>query len=175
MSLKAQAPPADTNPVRAGDSPAAELDDILDALPDGFVVARHDSDARLVIGPSGAFVLVPLPAARQARDEAAGRVHRLAQETRVGLGEYLAWVPFLDALLVSTGPLVRGAGVTVAPVDLLGAVLRDGPPLIEGPTLATVERVIGTRGLGRWRPASPTGDGRIDLCQPPPSPAVSPR
>jgi hypothetical protein len=174
LSLKAQAPPADTTIVDPGDRLANALDDVLTALPDGFIVADDGVGAHLVVGPPGAFVLMALPADRRARDDAAQRVHVIAQTTRAELGEHLAWVPFLDALLISTGALLRGADVTVAPVDLLGAVLRDGPEQIDRATLHVVARAIARGRLGDWRPrpapgvrGHPATDGRIGLCQVP--------
>jgi hypothetical protein len=183
MSLKAHAPATDSTIVDAGDQLPIALDDVLAALPDGFVVADDGAGGRLVVGPPGAFVLLPLPVGGNARDDAARRVHVLAHETRAELGEHVAWVPFLDALLVSTGPLLRGADVTVAPLDLLGAVLRDGPELIDRATLEFVAGVIGRGRLGCWQPRSGAGmrargvaDDRIELCQLPlPSRAASAR
>jgi hypothetical protein len=181
MSLKAQARRADTTLVHAGPPLSTALDDVLGDLPGSFVVAA-DGDARLVVGPAGAFVLLPLvpPAGYQSEvDEAARRVQALAARTRSGLSDHLTLVPFLDPLLVSTGPLVRDLHVTVAPVDLLADVLTSGPARIDDPTLAAVGEVVRRRGLGCWRagpdgpatghePPGPVGlraDGRIAWCQ----------
>jgi hypothetical protein len=169
MSLKAQARRADTTLVHAGPPLSTALDDVLGDLPGSFVVAA-DGDARLVIGPAGAFVLLPLvpPSGYPtAFDEAAHRVRALAARTRSGLSDHLGLVPFLDPLLVSTGPLVRGLHVTVAPVDLLADVLTGGPARIDDPTLAAVGDVVRRRGLGRWRAAPDGPDGPATGYEPP--------
>jgi hypothetical protein len=189
LSLKAQRAPADTPYVRAGHPLPAAVDRIVAELPPDFVVAR-DGDARFVAGPAGAFVLMPTPARGPVVDDAAARVHRLARRTRSDLGDHVAWVPFLDALLVSAGGLGRRPDITVAPVDLLAVVLTEGPRVIDGATLAAVRRVVAQRRLGPWRaavmavvptpaPAPRSGaaadGGRIDLCDTSdPSPATSP-
>jgi hypothetical protein len=181
MSLKAQRSPADTRIVHNGEPLPIALDRVLRALPGGHVVAS-DGDARLVVGPSGAFVLVPAPwPGGPAPADAGHRVHALAARTRAGLGDHLTWIPFLDPLLVTAGPVVRDAGVTVAPVDLLAGVLTGGPPQIDDLTVTAVDRVVRRRGLGRWRigtgrgQVSGTDGGRIELCHTPhPFRAASP-
>jgi hypothetical protein len=189
MSLKAQRAPADTSSVRAGHPLPAAVDRVIADLPPDFVVAQ-DGEARFVAGPAGAFVLMPTPARGPAVDDAAARVHRLARRTRSELGDHVAWVPFLDALLVSTSGLVRRPDVTVAPIDLLAVVLTEGPRVIDRPTLAAVRRILAQRRLGPWRAALPdiepapatvslsetaAAGGRIDLCDTSdPSPATSP-
>jgi hypothetical protein len=105
-------------------------------------------------------------------DGAARRVLDLAARTRAEVGEHVAWVPFLDSLLVSASRLVRRTDVTVAPVDLLGVVLTEGPPVIDGAILAALHRAVADGRLGHWRAVGDgrgaevvTGDGRIDLCE----------
>jgi hypothetical protein len=167
--------------VRAGHPLPDAIDQVLASLPTALIVAA-DGDARFVAGPAGAFVLLPTPPRGPAVDGAARRVHDLAARTRTDLGEHVAWVPFLDSLLVSTSRLVRRADVTVAPVDLLGVVLTEGPPVIDAAILAAVRRAVGGGLLGRWLRAGAapvaavvSGNGRIDLCETlDVSPVVSP-
>src|SRR5262249_35763731 len=124
MSLKAHSEPSDTPKVRAGQSIPPTMDGVLDALPPELVVAR-DGEARFVAGPAGAFVLAPAPAPGSDVD-AAERLLGLAQRTRAELCRHVAWVPFVDALLVSGSRRVRRSVVTVAPLDLLAVVLTEG-------------------------------------------------
>jgi hypothetical protein len=167
--------------VRAGHPLPSAIDQVLAGLPPALVVAS-DGDARFVAGPAGAFVLLPTPPRGPAVDGAARRIQDLAARTRADLGEHVAWVPFLDALLVSASRLVRRADVTVAPVDLLGVVLTEGPPVIDATTLAALRAAVAGGLLGRWylpgtAPVAGVvaGDGRIDLCETvDASPAVSP-
>ena len=171
MSLKAHAHRADSKPVHDGDQLLSSLDGVLADLPAGFVVAA-DGDARLVLGPAGAFVLVPAPppGADDDVERAARRLHALATRTRASLGEHLAWVPFLDPLLVADGDEVRCTEVAVAPLDLLATVLTSGPAQIDRPTLAAVDRAVRLRHLDRWRAGTGRGHhlgtdgGRIELC-----------
>jgi hypothetical protein len=166
--------------VRAGHPLPSAIDQVLDGLPPDLVVAA-DGDARFVAGPAGAFVLLPTPPRGPAVDGAATRIHDLAARTRAELGDHVAWVPFLDALLVSASRLVRRDDVTVAPVDLLGMVLVEGPPVIDAATLAALRAAVAGGRLGHWHPGPApvagmvAGDGRIDLCETVDiSPAVSP-
>jgi hypothetical protein len=173
MSLKAYGAPADTITVRAGHPLPAAVDRVLIALPPNFVVAA-DGEARFVAGPVGAFMLLPTPTRGPALAEAAAAVRRRAEQTRAGLCDHLAWVPFLDTLLVSSNRFVRRADVTVAPVDLLAVVLTEGPPVIDRESLGAIRGAVRRRRLGDWRPLpgragdadrpNPPGDARINLC-----------
>jgi hypothetical protein len=174
MSLKAYGGPADTITVRAGHPLPAAVDRVLTGLPSNYVVAVH-GEARFVAGTAAAFVLLPTPTRGPALAEAAHTVRQLAERTRGGLCDHLAWVPFLDTLLVSSNRFVRRSDVTVAPVDLLAVVLTEGPPVIDRASLGAIRSAVLRRRLGDWRMAperDPHGqdrlevaaDARIDLC-----------
>lgn len=169
MSLKARRARADTHQVSDGHPLPTAVDQVLASLPDEVMVAG-DGEARLVVGPVGAFVLLPTPARGPAVGDAARRLHDLARRTRSQLGQHVAWVPFLDALLVSASRLMRRADVTVAPVDLLAVVLTEGPTMIDASTLAALRRAVADERLGRWRtpaadddpvPGNPVRDGPV--------------
>jgi hypothetical protein len=174
MSLKAYGGSADTITVRDGHPLPAAVDRVLRTLPANYVVAA-DGEARFVAGPAAAFVLLPTPTRGPALAEAAAAVRQLAERTRSGLCDHVAWVPFLDTLLVSSNRFVRRADVTVAPVDLLAVVLTEGPPLIDRESLGAIRAAVLRRRLGDWRTitdrdgaredrlgAAP--DARINLC-----------
>ena len=143
------------------------VDAVVQALPAAYLVGGQD-DARFVIGPTGAFVLLPgtSPVRALARD--ADRLHRLAEVTRDALCDHLTWVPFLDALVVTAGDLVRSTEVTVAPLDLLNVVLTEGPEVIDRPTLLAVRAALDAGDLDGWSPIAAIieADARIDLCDP---------
>jgi hypothetical protein len=141
------------------------VDSVLEALPAAYLVGGQE-DARFVIGPTGAFVLLPgtSPVRALARD--ADRLHRLAEVTRNALCDHLTWVPFLDALVVTAGDLVRSSAITVAPLDLLSVVLTEGPEVIDRPTLLAVRDALEAGHLDGWSPIAAVvgADARIDLC-----------
>jgi hypothetical protein len=178
--------------VRAGHPLPSAVDELLTSLAPDIVVAA-DGDARLVVAPVGAFVLAPTPARGPALDAGARQVHELASGTRAALCRHLSWVPFLDALLVSSSPLVRRTDITVAPLDLLCDVLTEGPDVIDPTTVDDIRDAISAHRLGAWRPLTePTVEldddnagttrigrlsraGRIDLCQDTKTPPVASR
>ncbi len=65
--------------------------------PPDWAVAELGRD-RFVAGPAGAFVLRPSTGEHH-RD--AKRVTQIARSTRTGLGDHLAWIPVIDALVVT--------------------------------------------------------------------------
>jgi hypothetical protein len=146
-------------------TPPEGLDEVLAGLPAGIAVGRRDQ-ARLVVGPSGAFVLVTDEADLV---EAAERAHCLAGRTRSVLARHLSWVPFIDAAVVSG----RGAhadlpALVVAP-DLVAELLVSGPPLIDGPAIAVVRGLLADGVLDGWMEDSAQDGAKIDLCDPIPS------
>jgi hypothetical protein len=162
-------PPAADRP-RVGSQRSIRLavDTVVRALPPSYLVGVHQ-DARLVIGPTGAFVLLPGTSPSRALARDADRLHRLTEATRDALCDHLSWVPFLDALVVTAGDLVRSPEITVAPLDLLSVVLTEGPEVIDAATRLAVRQVLADGKLVGWsrlvadqsRP-----DARIDLCDP---------
>ncbi len=116
-----------------------DLDHILGTLPDPYVVTPL-GQARFVLGPSGAHVI----ALDDGTPAAPGALARLASVVRSALAERIAWVPFIDALLVTerdepcppatrvphaliTSSLVDGpAVITPEDLDRMLAVVREG-------------------------------------------------
>lgn len=106
---------------------ADQLDAVLLALPPTFAIAERRS-ARFVAGPSGAFVVLP---ASDDLDADASRLMEITASTRSSLADHLAWAPFVDSLLVTPDRIAQPAAATVAPIDLLGEVLREGHQSID--------------------------------------------
>lgn len=137
------------------------LDDVLATLPSSYVVAGQNG-ARLVVGPHGAFVLLPAGGDLQ---QAADRLAKLTSITREAMCEHLTLVPFLDALAVTSGATPRHAPVTVAPLDLLTDVLTHGPEVIDSSTLDTIRHAVRATALDGWSVGltAVNGDGEINL------------
>lgn len=146
------------------------MDAVLASLPPAYFVAGQD-DARFVVGPGGAFVLLPTATTDADFQRAADRLHDLAMTTRDALCDHLTWVPFLDALLVITGDPPRATDVTVAPLDLVRVVLTEGPTMIQPLTLTAIREAVRTSKLDGWRVGLGNSDARIDLCDPDPATA----
>ncbi len=128
------------------------LDAALAGLPPEWAVAQSGRD-RLVAGPSGAFVLRPC-SGQVHRD--ARRVVQLARTTRAGLADHLAWVPVIDALLVTGCPVEDPAEATIIPVDLVTTVLLDGVQRLDEDTLRKLTGLLVERRLvPEWVPAAP--------------------
>jgi hypothetical protein len=139
------------------------MDRVLASLPPLYVVAASGT-ARFVVGPSGAFVL--LPGSPDGVDHAAARLDLLVQSTRTALCDHLAWVPFLDALLVSDADVKQRAPVTIVALDLLHDVLTEGPRMIDDPTLGCIREAVRAERLDHWTVGSGAAAARIDLCDP---------
>jgi hypothetical protein len=137
------------------------VDELLARLPALHVVA-HRGEHRLVLGPPGAFVL---GAAADGLFEQASTVRRLAFDAREQLAHHLAWVPFVESLVVtpSTNGPVRLAGTV--PIDLALDVLVAGRDLVEPAALITVRLALRAGRLGSWALGTPAA-AMIDLCNP---------
>lgn len=140
-----------------------QIDLVLGGLPSSHIVGSAAA-SRLVLGPSGAFVLLPDAGEDFARDAAA---NHLAIATRENLAEHLRWVPFIDALLITAEDRAPQARATVVTLDLLPSVLLDGPLVIDAQACRTVGSLLHSGGLSGWSAGLPTGDGSIDLCDQP--------
>lgn len=140
------------------------MDRVLASLPPIYVVATSGT-ARLVVGPSGAFVLLPT-AAPDGVNGAAARLDLLVQSTRSALCDHLSWVPFLDSLLVSEVDVKERAPVTIVALDLLHDVLIEGPAMIDDPTLGCIRDAVRTERLDHWTVGTASAAARIDLCDP---------
>ncbi|OWY62307.1 hypothetical protein B7486_59145 [cyanobacterium TDX16] len=117
---------------------ADQLDAVLTSLPASFAIAERRS-ARFVAGPSGAFVVLP---ASDDLDADATRLMEITASTRSSLADHLAWAPFVDSLLVTPDRIAQPAAATVAPIDLLGEVLREGHQAIDEQTMDLVFVVL---------------------------------
>ena len=129
------------------------LDAVLAALPPDWAVAELDRD-RFVAGPSGAFVLRPSTGEHH-RD--ARRVTRVARATRTGLGDHLAWIPVIDALVVTPERIREPVGATVIPVRMVTSLLLEGMQPLDDETLHRITGLLVERRLTpEWVPTSPT-------------------
>ncbi len=147
------------------------IDGVLTSLPPAFVIAGR-GDARLVMGPSGAFVLLPAGRERVLVEQAADHLIDLVMTTRMALCDHLTWVPFLDALLVTNAEPPRGADVTAVPLDLVHDVLVEGPVMITSGTLNGLREVVRTSRLAGWHIGFGADLDRIDLSDRGPRPSA---
>ena len=148
------------------------LDGLLDALPDGWAVG-HRQTARLVVGPTGAFVLVP---SGGDLTSAAEQAHGLALRTRDAMARHLSWVPFVDAAVVTSKNEHAEVAAILVPPDLLGELLIQGPPVIDRPAITVMKRLLVSGCLDGWVTGTTSVDVKLDLCDPPLQPsATTPR
>ena len=128
------------------------LDAVLATLPPEWAVAQLGRD-RLVAGQAGAFVLRPSTGEHH-RD--ARRVTQLARATRTGLGDHLAWIPVIDALLVTPARVLEPVGATIIPVGMVTSLLQEGVQPLDEETLRRITGLMVERRLTpEWVPASP--------------------
>jgi hypothetical protein len=90
----------------------------------------------MVVGPTGVFVLV---AEGKSRAKSASAAVTAAETLRERLADFLMWVPFVDAILVTNqapdvGPSDQLA-CSAVPIDLLRTTITDGPTHIDEETL----------------------------------------
>ncbi|HVN50342.1 MAG TPA: hypothetical protein VMT43_02860, partial [Acidimicrobiales bacterium] len=149
-------------------TPIDGIDGILAELPRNWVIG-HQGDARLVMGPSGAFVLVPGQADVAA---AADLAQSLAHRTRAVVSHHISWVPFIDAAVVTDADRPAEVAAVVVPVDLLGELLIEGPPVIDRPALGVLRNLLVQGDLDGWQVGSALADVSIDLCESRPDPAT---
>lgn len=146
------------------------VDAVLADLPPAYAVASSGA-ARLVVGPPGAFVLVPSGTDPSTAAERAGH---LAATTRSALAEHVSWVPFIDAVVVVHDSPVHNGVATPVPLDLLPETLVEGPVVIEPSTVATIRLLLDEGRLTSWRAGlgvddandDAKDDANIDLCEP---------
>jgi len=157
--------PTDNPTVSSPDDPMPRrMDRVLSTLPPIFVVAASES-ARFIVGPSGAFVLLPTTTPGGVSG-AAARLDLLVQSTRSALCDHLSWVPFLDSLLVSEVDVKGRAPVTIVALDLLHDVLVEGPAMIDPATLTCIRNAVRAERLDHWTVGTAASAARIDLCDP---------
>jgi len=144
-------------------TPSHSLDGLLDGLPPGWVIGHREA-ARLAVGPSGAFVLVPGDGDLA---EAAEQAHTLAQRTRSALARHLSWAPFVDAAVVTADDRHADAAAILVPLDLLLELLVQGPPVIDRPAISVLHGLIVAHSLDGWEVGTAEVAAKIDLCDPP--------
>ena len=114
------------------------LDHLLDGLPADHRVIRV-GEGRVVIGPTGAFVLAE--AGRDVRS-AARRAARVAESCRAVLADRLSWAPFVDSLVVTDrrphGPVMA----SVVSPRLVQETLVRGPRLISRTRIERIAAVL---------------------------------
>jgi hypothetical protein len=131
------------------------LDAVLATLPPDWVVAQLGRD-RFVAGRAGAYVLRP-STGEYHRD--ARRVTQLARATRTGLGDHLAWIPVIDALVVTPERILEPVGATVIPVAMVTSLLQE--------TLRRITGLVVERRLSpEWVPAGLTATADLLLPEP---------
>lgn len=102
------------------------LDGLLEGLPPTYSVIGF-GETRLVIGPTGAFVVVVAGSDAAASAE---RARHLAEVTRASLASTLPWTPFVDALVVAEEAGAAMPGASVVPTRMLLDTLMSGPRLL---------------------------------------------
>lgn len=116
------------------------LSTVLDDLPVGFGAVALGDD-RLVVGPTGAFV-VGLGDAVDDLRSVAERLGQRAERCRAALAAHLPWTPFVDVFLVAersgdTSPLA-----SVVPLRMLRDTLVDGPRLLTDEAVERIRAVL---------------------------------
>ena len=112
--------------------PVAELSHELQGLPQHHLTYMLEG-AWLVVGPTGLFVLVDADGDLAASAVAAVRS---AGELRARLCDTLAWVPFVDAVVVTSNP--RRCSIPeclVVHIDMIRDMICNGPTTIDPQTL----------------------------------------
>lgn len=126
-----------------------DLDCVLDALRDPYLV-RPLGSARFVLGPSGAHVI----SVDDATSSAPRVLAHLATVARAALAEQTAWVPFIDALLV-TGRLAPCPPATRVPPEMIASSLVNGPPVLAPADLARLTSCVEGGALDRVAAEAP--------------------
>jgi hypothetical protein len=115
----------------AGDV-AAELRE----LPTSHVTFQHDG-TWFVLGPTGLFVVADGhdDARRAGLAAVAG-----ARQLRGDIAAELAWIPFVDALVVSDADAPPGLPCPSVPLRMLRSTLTEGPRIVDDAPLAHIIR-----------------------------------
>lgn len=101
------------------------------------VTLAHSGINRLVVGTGGVFVLRPIEPGDDSTD-AVSDVERLAAATRERIAGHLAWVPFVDWLVVGHEPR---PDCTVLQPDLVAATTLERDMIAE-PVLSELRRLV---------------------------------
>ena len=121
---------------RAEGSP---LDHLLEDLPAEYHAVDLD-DGRVVVGPTGAFVVAE--AGRDVRT-AARRLARVAERCRTVLADRLSWAPFVDPLVVSDRRPHGRVAAAVVSRHLVRETLLRGPSLLSRDRVQRIADVLG--------------------------------
>ena len=116
----------------------APLDQVLQDLPAEYHAVEVD-DGRVVVGPTGAFVVAE--AGRDVRS-AARRLARVAERCRAVLADRLAWAPFVDPLIVTDRRPPGDVAASVVSHHMVRETLLRGPRLLSGERVARIADVI---------------------------------
>jgi len=158
------------------------IDGLLAELSPTYTIASQ-GPARLVAGPTGVFVLVLSGDDVERATELAAR---LAPATRAALADHLAWVPFVDAVVVigrdgrrtehdrEPHPATGASDAIAVPVDMLGEVLVEGRAVIDLGALGVIDELLREQALAPWTVGTGAGAAKIDLCEPSRPPEASP-
>jgi hypothetical protein len=106
--------------------PADQIDAVLSVLPNTYSTIGL-GEARLVVGPTGVFVVSPTgDNVQQTADDLVQRAVGLRTE----LAQRMSLVPFIDALVIVGDGGERPFAATGVPLDLLAATITQGPDLL---------------------------------------------
>lgn len=130
---------------------ASQIDEQLLALPDSCFVARRD-DARLVVGPSGVFVVCGDFGGVDAASEGA---YELAKASRVSLADRVMPTPVVESIVVSRSRRSEPGDSLVVFLYLLSDLVSSGSRL-DPRTVAEVRNlVLGGKLFPGWELARP--------------------
>lgn len=151
---------------------APGMEDVLTRLPRPYIVIEL-TGARIVVGPSGAFV-VGTATNREDVQDVADQLVRRAVGLRSALAERMAWVPFIDVLVVADDRDASALAATVVPLDLLEQTIVQGRPCLSEDTAERLAAVIEElRVIELAPPALQAADEKMAGCDGSPHPAAS--
>lgn len=111
-------------------------------LPDEYMVRRLDGHW-LVAGPTGLFVIGQMGSDTQ---QSTVDLARTAQQVRESLALRIAWVPFVDTMLISSSSNGAEAGCPIVDPRMIASVILDGHRRLDDDTILEVQRYLA--GLG---------------------------
>lgn len=122
----------------------ADVSAVLSHLPTDHLVFVLEG-AWMVVGPTGLFVLAThLGDPDDDVEQASERAAEQASSMRARLAEQLAWVPFVDAFVVTAGvrgERTEGLGCPTVPLQRLAATIAEAPRTVDEETLAQLARL----------------------------------
>lgn len=120
-------------------SAALDVSNALRSLPTTHVAYFHEH-SWLVIGPTGLYVVITEDGDIEA---AAAVALQRARRLRTDLARELAWVPFVEAVVVVDSRKRSRPSVPalVVPIQRLADTISGGPQLVDDATLALLTRL----------------------------------